>query len=416
MGLLGIKSSPRKLTGWLFVGTVALGYAATLWYRDIDVATARGRWCVSCGLVYAALGYLFSACDDEALLGWIRPMIMLGLSGLLAAILFTARMNGDIVLCVFPAAAVAVKLLRPLAAVVAEAVIFAIAVAAEARFADYGWAWRRTLSIIPAFAFVVLITKIAVRATEARKKAERLSLELEEANRQLRAQSDRMAEIAMIQERNRLARDIHDGLGHYLTTICVQLEAAEALQTDEPGRALDSVVKARGLAREALVEVRRSVGSLKADEVSRSLVDRLRDLAASVDDSTADRPEAPEAPGAPARLSVRLEILGAPRPLAPEAEVALFRAAQEGLTNVRKHAAAHRATVILDYREPARVVVQVGDDGRGCARAEGGQGLVGLRERFALLGGEVRAQNGPGGGFRLEAAIPARLDPRANSA
>jgi signal transduction histidine kinase len=135
------------------------------------------------------------------------------------------------------------------------------------------------------------------------------------------------------------------------------------------------------------------VGALKAEGPAAPLPERLRELAAAVD-------------AAPDTLSVQMEVLGAPPRLSNDSDVALFRAAQEGLTNVRKHAAAHRAVITLDGRRPDRVVLSVVDDGRGAPPDRQGHGLAGLRERLGAVGGEVRAGNEPGGGFRLEAHVP----------
>jgi signal transduction histidine kinase len=98
------------------------------------------------------------------------------------------------------------------------------------------------------------------------------------------------------------------------------------------------------------------------------------------------------------------------RPLSPGIEHALFRAAQEGLTNVRKHAAATAAEVVLDFRAAERVTLAVRDNGRGANGAAGGEkgfGLVGMRERIEVLGGHVEAGDGRAGGFALRIEVPA---------
>lgn len=389
---------------WLLIATLVLAYAGALWTRDIDVRTARGLACVACGLAYVGLSLRLWKCVGSPLSLPHRRGMAVAYALLMAAILYLARMAGQTFLCIYPTAAIVLQLLPPIEAIAAEALVFGLMAWVVARFSSAHWAIRNVLSISTGYAFVVLFTTAIIRANKARDRSERLAADLEEANARLREQSARMAELAALAERNRLARDIHDGLGHFLTTIHVQLEAAQALFSADPPRALDAVSKAHGLAREALVEVRRSVGSLKADAPPLALVDRLRDLAASVDQS------------ANAGLTVRLDVLGEPRPLEPELEQTLFRAAQEGLTNVFKHAVASRAAVEIDFREANQVAVRVVDDGRGCPHPEGGHGIVGLRERFALLGGQVRAQNASGGGFRLEVQLPAPLAPAAGGA
>jgi signal transduction histidine kinase len=99
-------------------------------------------------------------------------------------------------------------------------------------------------------------------------------------------------------------------------------------------------------------------------------------------------------------------VHGQPRPAGPKEELTLFRAAQEGLTNVRKHARASQVMLTLDYEAPGRVVLTVQDNGIGAAQAEGGFGLLGLRERVQLLGGDIHIDTAPGRGLSLSVAVP----------
>jgi signal transduction histidine kinase len=101
-----------------------------------------------------------------------------------------------------------------------------------------------------------------------------------------------------------------------------------------------------------------------------------------------------------------VEVRGVARPLAADAEESLFRAAQEGLTNIRKHAAAERARLVLHYRDDATVRLEVCDDGRGAIPSGEGFGLIGLRERAARLGGRVDVESAPGRGTTLRVAVP----------
>ncbi|MCA9991348.1 MAG: hypothetical protein KDE29_10125, partial [Anaerolineales bacterium] len=98
--------------------------------------------------------------------------------------------------------------------------------------------------------------------------------------------------------------------------------------------------------------------------------------------------------------------LGRPRPAGTKEELTLFRVAQEGLTNVRKHARASRVTLTLDYETPGRVVLTVQDNGIGAAQVDGGFGLLGLRERVQLLGGDIHIDTAPGRGLSLSVAVP----------
>jgi signal transduction histidine kinase len=358
--------------------TVALGYLPTLWQGEIDFTHPRGIWCVILGVIYALGGMIdFAYFRRQARERW-RVLYLCGQAGLLLGILWNSRLTGEMSLCVYPLVAATVTLVSPTTATFGVGFIYAMTLAVEARFHGFEAFIRWSMSLLPGFGFVVIFTRLAVNEKVARIRAESLSTEIEK--------------LAVIQERNRLAREIHDSLGHFLTTIHVQLEAARTIHPSDPDGALKAVAKAQGLARDALVEVRRSVGSLQADRVPVPLAARLRELASVTDGWGA---------------AVSLEVLGTDRPLAPEIEHAFFRTAQEGLTNVRKHAQARSALVLLDYRDARRVCVRVTDDGLGMATASHGHGLAGLHERIAALGGHVVAANSPDGGFRLHVEIPA---------
>jgi signal transduction histidine kinase len=223
-----------------------------------------------------------------------------------------------------------------------------------------------------------------VMLSQAMVKAERSSAELDEANRALRSYAAQSEEFATARERNRIAREIHDGLGHYLTTIHMQLQAARSILASDPERADQTLAKAQHLAQEALGDVRRSVAALRADR--EPLPTALARLA-----------EASEAAGLPTAF----RLLGLPRPLDPPEEQALYRAAQEGLTNARKHAQAASATLTIDFSATGRVRLTVADDGRGAADTAGGFGLLGLRERVGLLDGSLSVRSEPGAGLEL---------------
>ena len=207
-----------------------------------------------------------------------------------------------------------------------------------------------------------------------------------------------LQELAVVEERNRLAREIHDGLGHYLTATTMQIQGATALlestgaATQAPA-ALDALGKAEALLQEALADVRRSVRALRAAPTeSRSLPGAIGDLVA----------ECRAAGG----LATKFDLLGTPRPLNPQVELTLYRAAQEGLTNVRKHAQAASVSVVLWY-DAGKVGLRIADDGQGLGEALHGYGLLGLRERVQIVGGAVGIDSAPGQGCRLEVEIPA---------
>ena len=256
--------------------------------------------------------------------------------------------------------------------------------------------WESVVEPVVSFLFAVLFTlvftQIAVSAEIARGEVERLATELSEANRKLREYAVEAEELATVRERNRLAREIHDSLGHYLTVVNVQIEAARAVMDRDRNKTLDALQKAQLLTHEGLQEIRRSVASLRSSPLDNaSLADALS--AAVLEIQTNGIP-------------TEMRVLGDVRSLSPQAELTLYRAGQEGITNVRKHAKAEHVSMILDFRSPDKVKLCITDDGVGAERATGGFGLLGVRERAQLLAGAVRVQTSPGNGFTLEVEVP----------
>lgn len=250
-----------------------------------------------------------------------------------------------------------------------------------------------SLLVLPSLAFVIGICMIAVLAERRKERTQELLSELEAAHAELRRYADRVRDLTISEERNRMAREIHDTLGHYLTVVNVQLEAAGKLIDHEPDRARQEVLKAKELSSQALQEVRRSVRALKpaAMEEQRGpeALERLvREFEAS-------------------GMRVSFEVSGEERELPPEAALALYRTLQEALTNVLRHSGADRVRATLAFGNPS-VRLTVADDGRGAPEdaSERGFGLRGLRERAAALDGSLRAGNAPGGGFVLELELP----------
>ncbi len=257
--------------------------------------------------------------------------------------------------------------------------------------AGMGWAdfARNGLGMLGAAVFTAVVTALLQREQQAR-------AELAEANERLRGYAAQAEELATTRERNRLARDIHDGLGHHLTVVQMQVQAARAVLPSDPGRADEVLAKAQQQAGEALAEVRRSVATLREPRTSPPLRTALEVLTAEV-----------SAAGVPATL----EVVGTERRLPAEAEESLFRSAQEGLTNVRKHAAATSARVTLTYGDDGTVRLSVRDDGCGLPAGAHdadprGFGLVGLRERAARAGGQLVVAPVPGGGTELLVEVP----------
>ena len=208
---------------------------------------------------------------------------------------------------------------------------------------------------------------------------------------------ERSRELSIIEERNRLAREIHDTLAQGLAAITLQLETAEALMDADTdlGRVRQNVTRALTLAQNNLEEARRSVLDLRAAPLEgRTLVEALSALGRDTD-----------AEGGP---SVDFESTGLARDLPPQIDVGLYRIAQEALTNVIKHAEAQRVTVRLVVSSNyVRLLIE--DDGCGFDPSNVSQdnyGLIGLNERAKVLGGSLRLESSVGVGTRLEVHVP----------
>ena len=249
-----------------------------------------------------------------------------------------------------------------------------------------------------AIAFVLVFTDFAMRESTARAESQRLSEELEEANRRLGDYAVQAEELATARERARMAREIHDSVGHSLTALHMQLQAAQAMLERDPEKTRDALEKARRCAQDGLADIRSSVSALRADPLDgRNLHGALAELA-----------ELSTSAGLPVRFSVR----GGQRPLDAATTLTLFRAAQEGLTNAKKHARARSIELEIDYgdRSSDGVRLLVADDGVGSEQLDGGFGLIGLQERARQQGGVLDVASTPGEGVRLSLELPTPLD------
>jgi signal transduction histidine kinase len=225
--------------------------------------------------------------------------------------------------------------------------------------------------------------------------------ELEEKAVRMEAEREAQAQRAAAAERTRIARELHDVVAHSVSVMTVQAGAARRV-LDQAGADPDvreAIATVEATGREALAELRRVVGVLREDGESAGVAPQpgVADLPALV------------ARAREAGLSVELEVEGEPRPLPSGVDLSAYRIAQEAITNTLKHAGPARAQVRVCYGAEA-LEVQVVDDGRGAAADPappgGGNGLVGMRERVALFGGELRAGPRAGGGYEVKARLP----------
>ena len=270
------------------------------------------------------------------------------------------------------------------------------------------WNWSHLyvslLNLLPAFIFVAVFSLLFRILGIQKERAERLLHQLEESNagleeahRQLQSYANEIEELTIVRERTRMAREIHDTLGHYLSILTIQLETISKLQERDPARAAAEIAEARRVASQSMQEVRNAVAALRPTSIATlSLTQAITQLGSEF-----------ELSGAEIELTLDLETQ---LPLlSPDLQVALYRTLQESLTNVRKHAHASKVLVRLRYENDLLELVVL-DNGSGGSSTDvdeqqGGFGLIGLRERIELLGGQVTYGPAEPAGYRVRVQI-----------
>ncbi len=218
----------------------------------------------------------------------------------------------------------------------------------------------------------------------------------EERAARLEREREERARAAVAEERSRIARELHDVVGHSVSVMTVQASAVRRLLLPEQEREREALLIVEQTGREALAEMRRMVGVLRHPEEGPALapqpsLEHLDKLVEQVRE---------------AGLPVALRVEGEAAQLPPGVDLTAYRLVQEGLTNALKHSRARRAEVLVRYGTDA-VELVVTDDGRGNGSAsQGGHGLLGMRERVSVYGGELEAGPRPGGGYELRARLP----------
>ena len=252
--------------------------------------------------------------------------------------------------------------------------------------------WRDVLVWSVVSGIAMLIARRAVRDRQLRAEALAAHAELLEREQELRAHE------AVAEERARIARELHDLVAHNVSVMVVQAGAERHALGNEQASTRDALTSIEQAGRQALAEARRLLGMLRRKGASEDLepqpsIDQIDLLVEQV---------------ARAGLQVKLEVEGEPGPLPAGVDLCAYRVVQEGLTNALKHAGPAQTEVVLRYA-PRSFEVEIRDDGRGSSDLSGegaGHGLIGMRERVTLYGGELKAGPREGGGFEIHAHLP----------
>jgi signal transduction histidine kinase len=254
---------------------------------------------------------------------------------------------------------------------------------------------NQAFQLVYNLAFLVwpLMLGLAVRSLRDRQR------ELAAQALELQREREENARRAVLEERVRIARELHDVVAHHVSVMGVQAGAARRVMATRPDKAEAVLSSIEESSRQAVVELHRLLGFLRR---------------ADQPDQLAPQPDLAQlgvlvAQARQAGLSVELSVEGEPRPLPPTLEVSAYRVIQEALTNALKHSDGRTATVRVDYTD-AVLEIEVRDDGYGAGRraekSVGGHGLIGMRERVGLHGGHLSVGGDPEGGFAVRATFP----------
>ena len=254
--------------------------------------------------------------------------------------------------------------------------------------------------IVADYVFPPLLMAVAWLAGRAVRTRTRLAAELHEAAARVAEASEEEQKLAASEERRRIAREMHDLVAHSMSVMVVQAGGARRILERDPGRALEAATRIERTGRDALSEMRHLLGVLNGPHAVLAPQPTLGEIGELVLRARS------------AGLPAVLEFRGERRDLPAGLDLAAYRIVQEGLTNALKHAAHAPTTVTVDWSE-ATLTLEIRDHGpRAARRGDGGHGLVGMRERVRLYGGEIEAGPAEGGGWRVRATLPVAGDAR----
>lgn len=268
-----------------------------------------------------------------------------------------------------------------------------------------GWeaALSNMASIGSGYVFFGMFSYALAVTSRERDRSQKLAADLQQANQRLQDFAGQVEALTIVQERNRLAREMHDTVGHRLTVAAVQLEAAQRLIHQDTARSEQLIETVRGQVRDALAELRQSVASLRRPmESDQTWPVALHSLAKTFQEAT--------------QLDIHLSVPEEALQLSEGKRLALYRLVQEGLTNIQRHANATQVWITLEYYSDC-LRLSIADNGSGFTERQkgsqpGGFGLLGLQERAAILGGKLSWVDRPEGGALICMELPVSPEER----
>jgi signal transduction histidine kinase len=332
-------------------------------------------YCARSGSLIIQIGYFFI----QILLGWL--------------IIFLSGQTGYNAILLLPLAGHSVVLLtEPWWYLVNGVLILSYIMAVRLLTGGWDVVWTNLPIFLAGQIAILVFTQMTLSEERARRGMQKLATNLESANQQLQAYVLKVEDLATEKERIRLAREIHDGLGHHLTALNMQIRAANAVLGRDTERAKGFLQNAEAITQRALVDVRQSVTSLRERTGdSRPLIEQIESVV-NIWRSAA--------------IDIQIQVAGEARPLSPMVSWAVFRGVQEALSNSAKHSEASRINILLNYMTPDSILLEIIDNGLGAESITGGYGLIGIQERIEQLDGNLSIITEKGKGFKIEIRLP----------
>lgn len=284
----------------------------------------------------------------------------------------------------------------------AAAVLLAVAWAALWRFNYLHTGRLNLLNVLTNFGFVLnsifvgalirYLMQARLKIAEQYEALDESHRALQDAHDQLHNYANQVEQLTETKERNRIAREIHDTVGHTMTALLVQLQATRMLQEHDPVKSKETLLRCEDLARSALQEVRLSVRTLRDEESAKpTIIESVRTLLSDFSNMTG--------------VLTSLHLEGNPSCVTASLQPIIYRIIQESLTNAKRHGNADKAKVTIRCSH-RQIELEIHDDGQGTAEVTPGFGLINMRERVQEQGGTVRFASEREGGFLVSAIFP----------
>ncbi len=395
-----IKSLTNKTQDFQFKGSGDLAFAVVVlasYFAMFSALTESNLWqllvMVLLGIVYITIGiygFNFVSKQDRFDLIIIYFLVQIPIGSF---IVFLGKGAGFSAILLLPLAGHAVFLAPGYwLYFINFLIVFGYGVAVKNYSGEYITVWSTLPTILAGLIYIMVFTQMAIDEERSKKEVQRLVTELEDANTMLRSYADEVEQLTVIKERNRIAREIHDGLGHYLTTIHMQLQAAQAIIDEDQTKAKESIEKARSQSQLALIDVRRSVSTIRYDLTENEEFKDALDRAIRPCDWIGIRSH--------------VNIKGIDKDLDSFIKSTIFRIVQETVNNTCKYSEAKNYYCDLDFTDEKIIHMRIKDDGIGMKYIKSGYGLQGLKERVELLNGKLNIITSPKIGFTLEIELP----------